>query len=91
MKKIILILAVLLSTFLLAVSCSDDAFYNLGEEEHAYSVGKRFSTLESNTAYKIVYDKETCVMYAVSNGAYNGGTFTLLVDAEGCPLLYGGE
>lgn len=88
MKKIILILAVLLSTFLLAVSCSDDAFYNLGEEEHASSVGKKFSTVERNTLYLIVYDKETRVMYAVSNAV---GTFTLLVDAEGCPLLYDGE
>ena len=34
--------------------------------------------------YNIVYDKYTKVMYAVSNGGY----FTLLVDANGNPLLY---
>ena len=29
------------------------------------------------------------VMYAVSDGTYNHGNFTLLVDANGNPLLYG--
>jgi hypothetical protein len=27
-------------------------------------------------------------MYAVSSGAYNGGTFTLLVDENGKPMLW---
>ena len=35
-------------------------------------------------------DKETGVMYAVSCGVYNNGTFTLLVDADGNPLIYKG-
>ena len=30
-------------------------------------------------------------MYAVSLGYYNCGTFTLLVDADGKPLIYKGE
>ena len=38
--------------------------------------------------YCIVYDKYTKVMYAVSNGGYSTGNFTLLVDANGNPLLY---
>ena len=38
--------------------------------------------------YCIVYDKYTKVMYAVSNGGYNSGNFTLLVTADGKPLLY---
>lgn len=33
-------------------------------------------------------DKETGVMYAVSNGGYNSGTFTLLVDENGKPLIW---
>ena len=35
-----------------------------------------------------VYDRTTKVQYAVSDGYYNMGTITCLVDAEGKPLLY---
>lgn len=44
--------------------------------------------VEETSAYCIVYDKYTKVMYAVSNGGYNCGDFTLLVNADGTPLLY---
>lgn len=48
----------------------------------------RMVEVESTSLYKIVYDKYTKVMYVVSYGGYNMGTFTLLVDANGNPLLY---
>lgn len=48
----------------------------------------RMIEIESTDSYYIVYDKYTKVMYAVSDGSYNHGTFTLLVDANGNPLLY---
>ncbi len=48
----------------------------------------RMVYVEETGAYCIVYDKHTKVMYAVSNGGYNNGNFTLLVDANGNPLLY---
>ena len=48
----------------------------------------RMVEIEETDAYLIVYDKYTKVMYAISNGGYNGGNFTLLVDANGSPLLY---
>lgn len=50
----------------------------------------RFVTVEQTLKWRIVYDKETGVMYAVSHGIDNQGTFTLLVDAEGKPLIYEG-
>ena len=48
----------------------------------------RMVYVEETGAYCIVYDKYTKVMYAVSNSGYNTGNFTLLVDANGNPLLY---
>lgn len=48
----------------------------------------RMVYVEETSAYCIVYDKYTKVMYAVSNGRYNCGDFTLLVNADGTPLLY---
>ena len=38
----------------------------------------------------VVADRDTKVMYAVSRGGYNCGNFTLLVDADGKPLLWDG-
>ncbi len=51
----------------------------------------RFMMVEENNVWRIVVDRETKVMYAVSLGGYNCGTFTLLVDADGKPLLWEGE
>ena len=48
----------------------------------------RFVRIEKNGYFITVYDKNTKVQYAVSDGYYNMGTVTVLVDAEGKPLLY---
>ena len=40
---------------------------------------------------RIVYDRETKVMYAISDSRYNRGSFTLLVDENGNPKLWDGE
>lgn len=50
----------------------------------------RFMEVEHTDAWRIVADRETGVMYAVSLGAYNRGNFTLLVDVDGNPLIYKG-
>ena len=78
MKKLIVIL---LASVMLA-GCSTEA-----EPENV----SRFKVVEDMGSWYIVADRETSVMYAVSNGNYNRGTFTLLVDAEGDPLIYDGE
>lgn len=50
----------------------------------------RFMEIEHTAAWRIVADRETGVMYAVSRGVNNIGTFTLLVDTDGKPLIYKG-
>ena len=47
-----------------------------------------FVELEEGSNYKIVYHRKTKVMYAISWGGYNNGTFTVMLDADGKPLLY---
>ena len=49
-----------------------------------------FVVLEVGRTYKIVYHQETKVMYAISTGGYNAGTFTVMLDADGKPLLHKG-
>lgn len=51
----------------------------------------RFVVIEEAMIWDVVADRHTGVMYAVSRGGYNHGNFTLLVDAEGKPLIWKGE
>lgn len=47
-----------------------------------------FTVVGETICWKVVYHNETKVMYVVSYGSYNSGSFTLLVDANGNPMLY---
>ena len=80
MKRIMII--ILCSTLL--VGCK--------KMEHVEENNRRntsmFVTIEDTVTFRVVYNKYTKVMYAVSNGAYNGGNVTLLVNADGTPMLY---
>lgn len=80
MKQMVIAMIVML---LLAVGCA--RVENAEAKETS-----RFVQVEIATSWRIVADKETGVMYAVSCGVYNNGTFTLLVDADGNPLIYKG-
>lgn len=50
----------------------------------------RFILVHNEDDLKIYCDKKTKVMYLVKS-IYKGGGITLLVDADGKPLLYEGE
>ena len=80
MKKIVIALLALM----LLTGCAKVERIEKPEAENV----SRFVTVETTTIWKVVVDKDTHVMYAVSLGGYNSGTFTLLVDAEGKPLIY---
>ena len=60
------------------------------DSEVEAAVEGRFVTLSYEGYYSIVYDKETMVQYAISNGNFNRGTFVMLVDKDGKPLIYEG-
>lgn len=66
-------------------------FAGCSEEKAEASDRGRFIKIESGYSWEIYADRETGVMYAVSDGYYNKGTFTLLVDANGDPLIYEGD
>jgi hypothetical protein len=81
MKKIVALMIVVLVVAL--TGCS--------EVEEKISDKSEFVIVEGTSSWYIVYHKKTKVMYAVSQGAYNGGTFTLLVNPDGTPMLWEGE
>lgn len=42
-------------------------------------------------SYRIVYHRDTKVIYAVSCGTYNTGNFTVLVNPDGSPMIWEGD
>ena len=85
MKKSILIFALLLC--LLLCSCGATV---TNESDNTSDNTSMFVRVEATYEWWIVYHKDTKVMYAVSIGQYNNGNFTLLVNADGTPMVYEG-
>lgn len=84
-KKLCLILAALLLCGSLAGCGTGASVRSVGEVESP-SMFVRVETV--SFGWWIVYHRETKVMYAVSNSSNNVGTFTLLVNADGTPMLW---
>ena len=50
--------------------------------------GNTFILIDADYYCWIVYHKDTKVMYAVSRSGYNAGTYTVLVNADGTPMIW---
>lgn len=83
MKKFFIALVVLLIIAATLVSCNTQTV----ETEDAND-SSMFIEIEYKPNWQVVYHRETRVMYVISRGAYNQGTFTLLVNADGTPMIY---
>ena len=66
--------------------CGVTPQYEESSSESEYSM---CVVVEDGVDYSIVYHKDTKVMYSISDGAYNRGTFTVMLNADGTPMLYG--
>lgn len=86
--EVIACLGLLLALMAALISCAPPTSVESEVAEDGKSV---FVKVEDSLNYGIVYDRETKVMYAVSEGMYNAGEFTMLVNADGSPKLYEGE
>ena len=82
MKKIIL--ACIVCMILMCSCCSTT---EMGAAENP----SMFVAVEEETNYKIVYHRDTKVMYTISIGQYNKGSFTVLLNPDGTPMLYEGD
>lgn len=60
-------------------------------KEQNIELSIEFSIVEKTKDFYVVYDKQTKVMYTVSDGVHNRGTFVMLVNSDGSPKLYKGE
>ena len=79
-------LIVVLMCFFLLVTSGCTTIEKETEEKQT----SMFVEIETADVWRVVYHKETKVMYAVSGGFYNVGNFTVLVNADGTPMIYGG-
>ena len=85
MKKKILTLIMVATMIFGLVGCSGTTVENANESNKS----SMFVVVESTSLWDVVYHKDTKVMYIVSRGSYNQGTFTVMVNSEGTPLIYG--
>ena len=58
--------------------------------ESSVSSASMFVEVENNTFWQVVYHRETKVMYVISQGNRNYGTFTVLLNADGTPQTWKG-
>lgn len=84
MKRILI--ASLLLVLLVFASCTATVEKTKNQQEVSM-----FVQIERTNIWRIVYHKETKVLYAVSNGGYNSGNFTVLVNPDGTPMLWKGD
>ena len=60
------------------------------KEVEETSDGSTFVLVDADYYCWVVYHKDTKVMYAVSRSPNNIGTYTLLVNADGTPMIWEG-
>ena len=90
MKKIYTLICFAILTallMLLLTGCAKSTDYVSSKTEES----SLFCIIEKCEGYYILYNKDTKVMYWSSNGPYNTGTLTLLVNADGTPQIYKGS
>lgn len=58
--------------------------------ESNISVASMFVEVENNLTWRVVYHRETKVMYVISQGTENFGNFTVLLNPDGTPQTWKG-
>lgn len=86
MKQFMLFLA-MVAMIMALCACSA----NKTESEVVEDKPSMFVKIEDGPMWNVYYHRETKVMYVVSASSYNCGNFTLLVNADGSPMLWEGE
>ncbi len=86
MKKILLICVLLLA--LLLCSCGPQMLTEEEVSKDNTSNLSMFIQVEDGNGYKIVYHRDTKVMYAISDVSSGSGVFTVMLNADGTPMLW---
>lgn len=65
-------------------SCSNATITSASKDDTSM-----FVLLENTPQWNVVYHKNTKVMYAVSSNGTGSGVFTVLLNPDGTPMIYG--
>lgn len=87
MKKRILSLIWVVVLLFYLTGCNYSTAENK-EEAKGKNTPSMFVCVEQAGAWLIVYHRDTKVMYAISRYGSGSGEFTLLVNADGTPMLW---
>ena len=79
---------IIVSIILMFVGCASTRAE--AKEVEETGDGNTFVLVDADYYCWIVYHKDTKVMYAVSRSPNNIGTYTLLVNADGTPMIWEG-
>ena len=58
--------------------------------ESNVSAASMFVEVENNLTWRVVYHRETKVMYVISQGTENHGNFTVMLNPDGTPQTWKG-
>ena len=80
MKNKIILGIILIGIMFCVTGCSENSVAN----------DDRMIQIERSSFYTIYYDKETKVEYIKGQNGHGGTSYTVLLNQDGTPLLYGG-
>lgn len=87
MKKLKIIIPAIALAGVLLSGCAA----NSTETEVVEDKPSMFIQVEDSYVWEVYYHRDTKVMYVVSDGNYSRGNFTVLVNPDGSPMLWGEE
>ena len=82
MKKVVVILITLFMLYF--CGCKN----NVTVKKDARQEESMFIIVEDAYYFSVVYQRDTKVMYVISRGSHNSGSFCLLVNPDGTPMLW---
>lgn len=88
MKKKIAALVVASILVGICVGCSNSSGDTLFGNIDISGAKSSFGIIAEYNAFDIIYDKETGVMYTMSNRSYTYGVLTPLLNSDGTPKIY---
>lgn len=90
-KKILFILLLLIMPVMLLCGCSEvPKSEDFTSEENSRFVYVKEYTIDNDTKFEVLVDRETKVMYLCRISGYGGG-LTVMLNADGTPMLWEGE
>ena len=83
------ILVIFMAIALCACLCTGCGSPSVEVESDTFA-SSMFIEVEDNLSWRVVYHRETKVMYVISEGASNYGNFTVLLNPDGTPQTWKG-